>query len=300
MLRRSVLPTTVAALSSSTTTSSTAVVTPARGSLTMHTPKADVRLGKFSFNEQYTEFRNRSGRVPDYGVDKYRNTFWRIDEYVRRSENFIQQQGFFFLPTLDFPWYKGCMPLLSSYQIRVHYSRHHRAYVDKLNQLIEGTDLYGKQLDEIVVTAANDKALTGVFNNAAQHYNHSFFWKCIQPCGSNIPPDLSAAVSAQYGSVEAFEEKFLNAAQNLFGSGWVYWVYDFETSSFDIISYSNAGCPLTNPNYVPLLCVDVWEHAYYIDYENNRAQYLSKFLMSWTGTGRSATGSGRRSSRTRR
>ena len=257
--------------------------TTGRTGLVMHTPKADIQLGRFNFMEQYNEFRNRSGRVPDYYVEKYRDTYWRVDEYIRRSENYIQSQGFFYLPTLEFPWYKGCMPLLSSYQIRVHYGRHHRAYVEKLNQLIEGTDMYGMQLDSIIVKSANDDRLRGVYNNAAQHYNHCFYWKCIQPYGSNIPPDLSAAVSAQYGSVENFEKQFITAAQNLFGSGWVYWIYDRKAGKFDIMSYSNAGCPLTNYDHVPLLCVDVWEHAYYIDYENKRPEYLAKYfdVVDW-------------------
>lgn len=249
-----------------------------RGSLSMHTPKAEVPLGRFNLMEQYTEFRNRSGRVPDYGVEKTRATYWRVDEYIRRTEAFLQTQGFFYLPTLEFPWYKGCMPLLSAYQIRLHYSRHHRAYVDKLNELIEGTPLYGLKLDEIILSTANDSSLKGVYNNAAQHYNNCFYWKSIQPYGSNIPPDLAAAVSAQYGSVEKFEELFITAGQNQFGSGWVYWVYDTEAEKFDIVSYSNAGCPLTEPKYVPLLCVCVWEHAYYVDYENARPQFLSKYF----------------------
>lgn len=236
-------------------------------------------MGRFEFMKEYNNFRDRSGRVPDYYAEKYRNTYWRVDEYIRRSENYIRNQGFFFLPTLDFPWYKGCMPLMSSYQVRVHYSRHHRAYVEKLNQLIEGTPLYGMNLDEIIAKAyAEQPRLTGVFNNAAQHYNHSFFWKCIQPFGSVIPPDLCGAITAQYGSVDAFQSKFLSAAQNLFGSGWVYLVYDKSIAGFDIVSYSNAGCPIVNRDLSPMLCVDVWEHAYYIDYENNRAQYLSKFF----------------------
>eukprot|EP00796_Vickermania_ingenoplastis_P001543 gene1543-928_t len=245
----------------------------------MHTPKAEVSMKQFDYMEHYNQFRDRSGRVPDYYVDKYRATYWRVDEYIRRSEGYIRSQGFFYLPALDFPWYKGCMPLFSAYQLRVHYSRHHRAYVDKLNQLIEGTPLYGLNLDEIIQRSAADTALTGVFNNAAQHYNHSFFWKCLQPLGSNCPPDLLAAVEAQYGSFNAFKEAFLSAGLSLFGSGWVYWVYNTTSGEFEIIPYSNAGCPLVQPNLVPLLCVDVWEHAYYVDYENDRAKYLSKFIQ---------------------
>lgn len=270
---------------STTATTSTPFTTrtSVRFSLAMHTPKSDVKLGTFDFMSEYNEFRDRSGRVPDHYVDKFRATYWRVDEYIRRAENHIRAQGFFYLPPLDFPWYKGCMPLLSSYQIRLHYGRHHRAYVDKLNQLIEGTPLFGLPLNEIITRTAADGALTGVYNNAAQHFNHSFFWKCLQPIGSNIPPDLQAAVETQYGSVQAFKEQFLSAGLSLFGSGWVYWVYNTKTSAFEIISYSNAGCPLTKSELVPLLCVDVWEHSYYVDYENNRAEYLSKFfdVVDW-------------------
>ncbi|KAG8343723.1 Iron manganese superoxide dismutases alpha hairpin domain [Trypanosoma vivax] len=260
-----------------------ALQTSLRTGLVMHTPKADLVLGPFSFMEQYNEFRNRSGRVPDYNVEKYRDTYWRVDEYIRRAENYIRSQGFFFLPTLEFPWYKGCLPLLSSYQIRLHYGRHHREYVEKLNQLIEGTPLYGRNLDEIIKHSHGDESLIGVYNSAAQHYNHCFYWKCIQPYGSNIPPDLKAAVEQQYGSLEDFQKAFVDAALGLFGSGWVYWIYDKRAEKFDIVSLPNAGCPLTNSDAVALLCVDVWEHAYYVDYENNRAQFLSKYfdVVDW-------------------
>ncbi|EAN80527.1 superoxide dismutase, putative [Trypanosoma brucei brucei TREU927] len=261
----------------------TALQASLRSGLVMHTPKADIVLGRFNYMDQYNEFRNRSGRAPDYYVEKHRDTYWRVDEYIRRAENYLQSQGFFFLPTLEFPWYKGCLPLLSSYQIRLHYGRHHRSYVEKLNQLIEGTPLYGLNLDEIIVRSHGDESLAGVYNSAAQHYNHCFYWKCIQPYGSNIPPDLKAAVEQQYSSVEAFQKTFTDAGLGLFGSGWVYWVYDKRGCCFDVIAYSNAGCPLTNADHVPLLCVDVWEHAYYVDYENDRAQFLSKYfdVVDW-------------------
>nr|CCC96065.1 unnamed protein product [Trypanosoma congolense IL3000] len=262
---------------------STTLYTPVRGGLAMHTPKSDIVLGRFNFMDQYNEFRNRSGRAPDYYVEKYRDTYWRVDEYIRRAENYIRSQGFFFLPTLEFPWYKGCLPLLSSYQIRLHYSRHHRNYVERLNQLIEGTPLYGLNLDEIITRSFNDESLVGVYNNAAQHYNNCFYWKCIQPYGSNIPPDLKTALEEQYGSVEAFQKAFTDAGLGLFGSGWVYCIYDKRVGRFDITALSNAGCPLTNPDHVPLLCVDVWEHAYYVDYENDRAKFLSKYfdVVDW-------------------
>lgn len=279
LLRRASLPSTLTLLPP------TALSVATRGGgLTMHTPKADIPMGQFNFMDHYNQFRDRSGRVPDHYVDKYRKTYWRIDEYIRRCEGYVQSQGFFYLPALDFPWYKGCMPLFSSYQLRVHYARHHRAYVDKLNQLIEGTPLYGLELDELIERCGNDSSLIGVKNNACQHFNHSFFWKCLQPVGTNIPPDLEAALVEQYDSLDKLKEAFLSAALSLFGSGWVYLVYRTSTKKFDIVSYSNAECPLEDPNEVtPLLCVDMWEHAYYVDYANDRAQYLSKFfdVVDW-------------------
>lgn len=171
----------------------------------MHLPKADIPLGKFNFSKQYNEFRNRSGRVPDFGVEKFRESFWRVDEYIRRSEKHLQEQGYFYLPTLEFPWYKGCLPLFSSYQLRVHYGRHHRAYVEKLNKLIEGTPYYGLELDDLILKSSKDAKNVAIFNNAAQHYNHCFFWKTITPHGSNMPPDLEQALNAQYGSMAEFK-----------------------------------------------------------------------------------------------
>lgn len=276
MLRRASPITTSAAVAG-------AIVAQTRFSLINFTPKSDVHLDRFNLDQEYQEFRNRSGRVPDNTPKHFRDTFWRLDEYSRRAESYVRNQGFFFLPALDFPWYKGCMPLFSSYQIRVHYSRHHRAYVEKLNKLIEGTPLYGHTLDEIIAKTHSDPTQQGVFNNAAQHYNHCFFWKCLQPFGSTIPPDLLTAVEAQYGSIEDFKKKFNEAALGLFGSGWVYWVYDTSVKKFDIVSYRNAGTPIANNTTIPLLCADVWEHTYYIDYENDRAAYMSKYfeVVDW-------------------
>jgi Fe-Mn family superoxide dismutase len=244
----------------------------------MHLPKSDIKLGKFEFTDQYKEFMQRSGRVPDYTVEKYRTSFWRIDEYIRRSEKHLAELGFFYLPTLDFPWYKGCMPLFSAYQLRLHYGRHHRAYVEKLNKLIEGTDFYGQNLAEIVVRSSSDPRHAGIFNNAAQHFNHCFFWKSLMPHGSNMPPDLEKAIVEQFGSVANLQSAFSQAALALFGSGWVYLVLDRQTAKFDIVSYSNAGCPLVTPHLQPLICIDVWEHTYYVDYENDRAKFVSKYF----------------------
>lgn len=247
-------------------------------SLVVLKPKKDINLGGFDFEREMQEFRETSPRVDMNVVSDFRKAYWRADEYMRRSEEHLKTQGFFYLPIIDFPFYKGCMPLMSGYQFRVHYHRHHRAYVDKLNAMVEGTKYYGMHLDELIHSTKDDPAQQGLFNNAAQHYNHMFFWKSIEPHGSNMPPDLLAAVVDQYGSLDKFQAAFTDAAMKLFGSGWVYWVYDLKAQQFDLVSYSNAGCPLSDINLVPLITCDVWEHAYYIDYENNRSKYVSRFF----------------------
>eukprot|EP00759_Apiculatamorpha_spiralis_P020070 PhF_6_TR25629/c3_g1_i1/m.36009/K04564/SOD2; superoxide dismutase, Fe-Mn family len=242
----------------------------------MFTAKADIWLTNFDINHEIQNARNISGRAPDYGYDRYRNLFWRVDEMACRQEKYIRDQGYFFLPTLDFPMYKGCGPVLSAYQLRVHYSRHHKAYVDKLNALITSTPLEGLALDELIRRTARDPAYAAIYNNAAQHYNHCFFWKSLQPWGTNMPPDLGAAIEQQYGSVEKFKEEFERTAVGLFGSGWVFFVYKPDEKKFDITPYSNAGCPLAEDR-IPLLALDVWEHTYYIDYENDRAKFVKGF-----------------------
>lgn len=273
MLRR-VLPSAVIASASAQT----------RNSLVVHRPKADINLGKFDFNEEYSNSRNISGRAPDHSIEEYRKTFWRIDEYARRSEKFIQDQGAFYLPALDYPPHEGVAPLMSPHQLRVHYDRHHRAYVDKLNQLVAADpSLKGLQLDDIINRSRNDASKAVLFNQAAQHYNHCFFWKSIHPHGSNCPPDLEAALVAQYGGMDKFQQTFKDAALGLFGSGWVFLVYNHNLRRFDIHSYGNAACPLGVQGITPLLCVDVWEHAYYVDYENSRANFLAKYfeVVDW-------------------
>ena len=261
-----------AALAATTTTASRS------SGVLVHKPKKDINLGGFNYEREMQEFRDSSTRPEVNVVSDYRKAYWRADEYMRRADEHMKSQGFFYLPIVDFAFYKGCLPLMSAYQFRVHYHRHHRAYVDKLNAMVEGTKYAGLHLDELIQVTKDDPAQQGLFNNAAQHYNHMFFWKSLEPHGTNMPPDLKAAVEAQYGSVEKLQAAFTDAALKLFGSGWVYWVYDLKAQQFDLVSYTNAGCPLTDINLVPLLTCDVWEHAYYIDYQNDRSKYVSKFF----------------------
>lgn len=270
MLFRRALPSTAVIVSSASQT---------RNSLVVHRPKADINLGKFNINDAYNESFGASGRMPDNSMEEYRKTYFRLDEFARRAENQIRSQGAFHLPMLDYPPHAGVMPLLSGHQLRVHYFRHHQAYIDKLNQLVAADpSLQELGLDDIINRTRGDSSKAVLFNQAAQHYNHCFFWKSIAPHGTHCPPDLQAALSEQYGSLEKFQQAFKDAALNLFGSGWVFLVYDHAGRRFDILSYGNAACPLGLPSITPLLCVDVWEHAYYIDYENSRANFMAKFF----------------------
>uniref|UniRef100_A0A6U4VHH8 superoxide dismutase n=1 Tax=Neobodo designis TaxID=312471 RepID=A0A6U4VHH8_NEODS len=262
-------------------TTSAAAVAPLaqQRSIGMHLPKRDVVVGKFDINAEYDTFRERTGKTPDHDMAQYRKLYWRADETVRRAERYIQAQGFFHLPILDFPAYKGCPPLMSGQQLRIHYGRHHRLYVEKLNALLPGTKYEGMNLDDIIrLSAPNNNDDVAVFNNAAQHYNHSFFWKNITPWGCNIPPDFLCAIEEQYGTWEAFVEEFEAKAMGFFGSGWIWLIYDGLAKKFDIVALKNAGCPLTENSQTPLMTLDAWEHAWYVDFENEKAKYVKGYF----------------------
>lgn len=167
-------------------------------------------------------------------------------------------------------------PQMSKETLEFHYGKHHQTYVTKLNGLIEGTKYEDLSLVEIVKDSEG-----GVFNNAAQVYNHDFFWNGLTPGGSEVPANLEAALNDAFGSVETFKEEFTNAAVNNFGSGWTWLVKD-GNGNLKIVSTSNAATPITE-DLVPLLTCDVWEHAYYIDVRNARPSYLENFwaLVNW-------------------
>ena len=168
-------------------------------------------------------------------------------------------------------------PHVSAETLEFHYGKHHKTYVDKLNGLIAGTDQEAASLEDIIRSAEG-----GVFNNAAQIWNHSFYWNCLSPNGGGEPTgDLAAAIDSAFGSFAEFKEQFNQAAINNFGSGWT-WLVRQADGSLAIHNTSNAGCPLTE-DLTPLLTVDVWEHAYYIDYRNARPKYLEAFwnLVNW-------------------
>lgn len=168
-------------------------------------------------------------------------------------------------------------PFISKQTIEFHYGKHHQAYVNNLNNLIAGTEFENATLEEIV-----KKASAGIFNNGAQIWNHTFYWNCLKPNGGGLPTGkLLDAINASFGSFEEFKQKFSTAAVTLFGSGWA-WLVKNNDGSLAIVQESNAGNPLRN-GLTPLLTCDVWEHAYYIDQQNKRPDYISAFwnLVDW-------------------
>ena len=168
-------------------------------------------------------------------------------------------------------------PHISRETLEYHYGKHHKTYVDKLNGLIEGTEFADASLEDIV-----RKSSGGVFNNAAQVWNHTFYWHCLSPNGGGQPDGkLAEAINASFGSFDEFKQQFSDKAVTLFGSGWA-WLVKQGDGKLAIAQTSNAETPLTGSG-VPLLTCDVWEHAYYIDYRNARPKYLEAFwqLVNW-------------------
>jgi len=174
-------------------------------------------------------------------------------------------------------------PYISAKTIEFHYGKHHATYVKNANNLIEGTPLADLSLPKIILTAASDTVLKGLFNNAAQCFNHEFYWNSLTPKKQGIPSELEGALVRDFGSVEGFKKAFHAAALGQFGSGWAWLVADRD-NRLEIITTGNAETPLTKPACRPLLCLDVWEHAYYLDYQNRRADYLTAVidnLLNW-------------------
>ena len=167
-------------------------------------------------------------------------------------------------------------PDYSAKTISFHYGKHHKAYVDNLNKLTAGTALEGKPLEEVVMASAGDSSRAGMFNNSAQVWNHSFFWNCMKPSGGGRPAgELARRIDEAFGSYEKFAEQFKAVAVGRFGSGWGWLVLDGAT--LKIVSTANAETPMTS-RQTALLTVDVWEHAYYLDYQNRRPDFVQAFL----------------------
>ena len=180
------------------------------------------------------------------------------------------------LPPL--PYAKDALaPHISAETLDYHYGKHHQTYVTNLNKLIPGTEFENMGLEDII-----RKASGGIFNNAAQVWNHTFYWNCLSPNGGGEPSgELADAINQAFGSFDAFKEKFSTSAATNFGSGWT-WLVKSADGGVDIVNTSNAGTPMTEGKTALLTC-DVWEHAYYIDYRNARPKYVEAFwnLVNW-------------------
>lgn len=182
----------------------------------------------------------------------------------------------FTLPELPYAM-DALEPKISKRTLEFHYGKHHQTYVNKLNGLIEGTEFEKMPLDDIVV-----KSEGGVFNNAAQAWNHQFYWESLSPDGGGEPSGkLAEAIDKQWGNFDAFKDDFSKKAATLFGSGWA-WLAKTKDGKLEIIQGQNAENPMTE-GYTPLLTCDVWEHAYYLDVQNRRPDYIDNFfaLVNW-------------------
>ena len=179
----------------------------------------------------------------------------------------------FELPELPFA-YDALDPYMSAETFEFHHDKHHAAYVTNGNGLLEGSGMDGKSLEEIVIASSG-----GLFNNAAQHWNHSFFWNCLAPNGGGtaLPASIQEKIDSDLGGYEKFKADFINACVTQFGSGWGWLTMDNATGKLEITKTGNAGVPFTEGK-TPLLTCDVWEHAYYIDYRNARPKYVETFI----------------------
>jgi Fe-Mn family superoxide dismutase len=183
----------------------------------------------------------------------------------------------FELPAL--PYAKNALvPHISEETLEFHHGKHHNAYVVNLNNLVKGTEFEGKSLEDVIKTSSG-----GIFNNAAQIWNHTFYWHSLSPKGGGEPTGaVGAAISKTWGSFDKFKEEFNKMAVGNFGSSWT-WLVKKADGSLAIVNTSNAGTPITEAGVTPLITVDLWEHAYYIDFRNLRPKYLEAFwaLVNW-------------------
>ena len=187
----------------------------------------------------------------------------------------------FQLPAL--PWQENALePVISARTIALHYGKHHAAYVQKLNELVAGTRYADMPLEQVIAATAGNAEAAKIFNNAAQTWNHTFYWDSMREAGGGEPPrEIARLIDDSFGSAEQFKEKFSTAAVDQFGSGWAWLVA--RGKKLEVITTSNAQTPMTM-GATPLLTIDVWEHAYYVDYENRRPEYVKAVidrLLNW-------------------
>ena len=187
------------------------------------------------------------------------------------------------LPELPYA-YDALEPHIDSRTMEIHHSKHHAGYVSKVNAALDGSECGGQSVDDLISNLAgvSEDIRGAVRNNGCGHSNHSLFWSIMSAAGGGEPTgDLAAAINAACGSFDAFKEAFSKTAITTFGSGWA-WLVKTKQSELELVSTSNAGCPLTE-GHIPLLTCDVWEHAYYIDYRNARPKYVDEFwsIVNW-------------------
>lgn len=191
----------------------------------------------------------------------------------------------FQLPTL--PWDPAALdPVISANTIGHHHGKHHATYVDNLNRLLPASPLAeAGSLTEIVKRSSRDEALRPLFNNAAQHWNHAFYWQSLRPKGGGTPPlELAKRIDADFGSLAALREATLTAATGQFGAGWVWLVLDKNLKKLTVAKTGNADTPLTQDHLLPLATIDLWEHAYYLDYQSRRKDHAAAVfdkLLNW-------------------
>ena len=189
---------------------------------------------------------------------------------------FAQAHAPFALPPLPYPD-NALAPAISANTIGFHYGKHHKAYIDNVNKLVEGTDLAALPLEEIVKKTAGNPAEVGIFNNAAQAWNHAFYWKSMRPGGGGSPSGaIATRIKDSFGDYGKFRQEFATAATTQFGSGWAWLVQD-QSKALKVIKTSNADTPMSQGTKCLLTC-DVWEHAYYLDYQNRRPDYVQAWL----------------------
>ncbi|MFG1486498.1 Fe-Mn family superoxide dismutase [Halobacteriovorax sp. RZ-1] len=178
----------------------------------------------------------------------------------------------------ELPWAKDALaPHISAETIEYHYGKHHNAYVTKLNAAIPGTEFENMTLEEIIM-----KSTGGLFNNAAQVWNHTFYWNCLAPnAGGEATGAVADAINAKWGSFDKFKEEFSNSAATNFASGWT-WLVKTKSGELEIVNTDDAQTPMTD-GHTALMTIDVWEHAYYVDYRNARPSYIEAFwkLVNW-------------------
>ena len=187
----------------------------------------------------------------------------------------------FELPKLDYAK-NALAPIMSEETLDLHHGKHHQTYITNLNNFIKDTDMSKMTLEEIIINSSKDKSKVGIFNNASQHWNHLLFWKCMKPSGGGaMPTKLKEKIVSDFGSVQEFKKQFIQAGVTQFGSGWS-WL-SIDNGKLVVTKTPNAENTLIH-NMKPILCCDLWEHSYYVDYKNRRPEYLENFfekLINW-------------------